>query len=187
RRRHTRSKRDWSSDVCSSDLGYGTISTDSFHFLKRFRAAVNIALQLGAGVANIFGTHKNGGNTGANHGGIEGANARHFELIYEVAVGNMGVPSSAAGSTNATSTSAAGKVTPSSSKSPVSCTSPLVMGTSAIMVFSILACQIRTVQWPFSGMRSAGIKPVEMAKAPTAAVRLPQLPLQSIKGLSMET
>src|SRR5699024_11375765 len=23
RRRHTRSKRDWSSDVCSSDLGYG--------------------------------------------------------------------------------------------------------------------------------------------------------------------
>src|SRR5438067_10809033 len=24
RRRHTRSKRDWSPDVCSSDLGYGT-------------------------------------------------------------------------------------------------------------------------------------------------------------------
>src|SRR2546421_5871286 len=28
RRRHTRSDRDWSSDVCSSDLSYGTFFTD---------------------------------------------------------------------------------------------------------------------------------------------------------------
>ena len=33
------------------------------------------------------------------------------------------------GATKSTCTSAAGKVTPSSSKSPVSCTSPLVIGT----------------------------------------------------------
>src|SRR5699024_12083291 len=30
RRRHTRSKRDWSSDVCSSDLIFGTIWIESF-------------------------------------------------------------------------------------------------------------------------------------------------------------
>src|SRR5699024_11284157 len=75
----------------------------------------------------------------------------------------------------------------SSSKSPVSCTSPLVMGISATMVFSILACQIRTVQWPFSGILSLFTRPDAIAKAPTAAVKLPQLPLQSIKGLSMDT
>src|SRR5207249_8027134 len=36
RRRHTRSKRDWSSDVCSSDLGFPiqTIETDAFDFLR---------------------------------------------------------------------------------------------------------------------------------------------------------
>ena len=39
--------------------------------------------------------------------------------------------------------SAAGKVTPSSSKSPVSCTSPSVIGTCAMMVLPILACQMR--------------------------------------------
>src|SRR5438067_11537947 len=33
RRRHTRSKRDWSSDVCSSDLEYRTLSTDELVFV----------------------------------------------------------------------------------------------------------------------------------------------------------
>src|SRR5699024_11465755 len=31
RRRHTRSKRDWSSDVCSSDLRYETLRPDARH------------------------------------------------------------------------------------------------------------------------------------------------------------
>src|SRR5207249_8226854 len=39
RRRHTRSKRDWSSDVCSSDLGDTTL----FEFLSKNRTGENIA------------------------------------------------------------------------------------------------------------------------------------------------
>src|SRR5699024_11903345 len=31
RRRHTRSKRDWSSDVCSSDLGWAILFIFSYH------------------------------------------------------------------------------------------------------------------------------------------------------------
>ena len=68
-------------------------------------------------------------------------------------VGNIEPPapsSSAAGSMNSSCTSAAGKVTPSSSKSPVSCTAPSVIGTCAMMVLPMLACQMRTVATPSS-------------------------------------
>ncbi|MNP42986.1 hypothetical protein D3C76_1367810 [compost metagenome] len=105
-------------------------------------------------------------------------------------VGNIEPPppsSSAAGSRNSICTSAAGKVTPSSSKSPVSCTSPLVIGTWAMMVLPMLACHTRTTATPLCGMRLASTRPLLTANEPTAADRLPQLPLQSTKGLSMDT
>ena len=105
-------------------------------------------------------------------------------------VGNIEPPapsSSAAGSMNSSCTSAAGKVTPSSSKSPVSCTAPFVMGTWAMMVLPMFACQTRTVTIPFFGVRLASIKPLLMAKGPTAEERFPQFPLQSMKGLSIDT
>ena len=57
----------------------------------------------------------------------------------------------------------------------------------AIIALLILACQIFTVATPFCGILLASTNPLLMAKAPTAAVRLPQLPLQSTKGLSMAT
>ncbi len=101
-------------------------------------------------------------------------------------VGNMDSPS-ADGSINSTGTSAAGKVTPSRIKSPVSCTSPLTIGTLLTMVLPILACQIRTSHTPFSGIRSASTRPLAIAKGPTADDKLPQLPLQSTKGLSIDT
>src|SRR5699024_11316757 len=37
RRRHTRSKRDWSSDVCSSDLGLKNIVRQWAHLIQRKR------------------------------------------------------------------------------------------------------------------------------------------------------
>ena len=76
-------------------------------------------------------------------------------------VGNIEPPSSPSsdGSMNSSTISAAGKVTPSSSKSPVSCTWPLVIGTWAMMVLLMLACQMRTVQMPFCGMRAASTRP----------------------------
>src|SRR5206468_6749700 len=37
RRRHTRSDRDWSSDVCSSDLEYVYFSSDSYHQVYPFK------------------------------------------------------------------------------------------------------------------------------------------------------
>jgi hypothetical protein len=51
------------------------------------------------------------------------------------------------------------------------------------MVLPMLACQMRTVTLPCCGMRAASISPMWMAQGPTAAERLPQLPLQSTKGL----
>ncbi|MNI59509.1 hypothetical protein D3C73_1146740 [compost metagenome] len=103
-------------------------------------------------------------------------------------VGNIEPPSpSSAGSMNSSCSSAAGNVTPSSSKSPVSCTAPSVMGTCAMMVFLMLACQMRTTATPLSGTRAGSTRPLVMANGPTAADRLPQLPLQSTNGWSMET
>ena len=101
-------------------------------------------------------------------------------------VGNI-LPSPSAGSKNSICTSAAGNVTPSSSKSPVSKTAPFCIGTWAIMVLPMFFCQILTVHRPSEGILDLSTKPCSMANAPTAAVRLPQLPLQSTKGLSMET
>src|SRR5699024_11729467 len=50
RRRHTRSKRDWSSDVCSSDLqllscgGCGTTAVDNVQYIHRpYRCGVDIS------------------------------------------------------------------------------------------------------------------------------------------------
>ena len=56
-----------------------------------------------------------------------------------------------------------------------------------MMVFLMLACQMRTTQVPFSGTRAGSIRPAWIAKAPAAVDRLPQLPDQSTKSLSMET
>ncbi|MOA03143.1 hypothetical protein D3C78_1226300 [compost metagenome] len=55
------------------------------------------------------------------------------------------------------------------------------------MVLPMLACQIRTTATPFCGTRLLSTRPALMANEPTAAERLPQLPLQSTKALSIET
>src|SRR5699024_11756035 len=47
RRRHTRSKRDWSSDVCSSDLGIKILSTFNMYLAGAFAVFV---LLIGPGV-----------------------------------------------------------------------------------------------------------------------------------------
>lgn len=88
---------------------------------------------------------------------------------------------------NSSGTSAAAKVTPSSSKSPVSCTWPSEIGTWATMVLPMLACQMRTVHTPSGGTRAGSTRPCAIANGPTAADRLPQLPDQSTKALSMDT
>ena len=88
---------------------------------------------------------------------------------------------------NSSTISAAGNVTPSSSKSPVSCTCPSTMGTWQTMVLPMLACQTRTAKVPFSGSLSASMKPLAIANGPTAVLRLPQLPDQSTKAVSIDT
>jgi hypothetical protein len=56
-----------------------------------------------------------------------------------------------------------------------------------MMVLPILACQMRTTAMPSRGRRAGSTSPLRIAKGPTAAERLPQLPDQSTKGLSIDT
>ena len=85
---------------------------------------------------------------------------------------------------NSMAISAAGKATPSSSKSPSSTTAPSFTGTCATMRLPRFACQMRTTATP---SRGAVTSPSEIAKGPTAVVRLPQFPDQSMTGLSIAT
>ena len=125
-----------------------------------FGVAVDRVLQLGAGVTDRVGVDEDGRDAGVDHRGLERADARHFEVVDQIAGREHRPPpspsSSSAGSMNSSCTSAAGKVTPSSSKSPVSCTAPFVIGTCATMVLPMLACQMRTVATP-SLRHAAGI------------------------------
>jgi len=92
--------------------------------------------------------------------------------------------SPAAGSRNSRAISAAGNVTPSSSKSPSSTTAPFAIGTCATMYLPMLACQMRIVSMPSDGIDRI---PRWIAAGPTAALRLPQFPLQSTTARSIET
>jgi len=56
-----------------------------------------------------------------------------------------------------------------------------------MMVLAMLACQMRTIAIPSCGTRLASTSPLLIANGPTAADRLPQLPLQSTNGLSIDT
>src|SRR5690606_40535610 len=58
RRRHTRFSRDWSSDVCSSDLSLGALETESFQdirHLQYFASGVEIVYDINdKKLASIF-------------------------------------------------------------------------------------------------------------------------------------
>src|SRR5690606_3701921 len=54
------------------------------------RVAVDVLLKLGAGIAQRRSLEKNGRNPGVNHGCLEGADARYFKLINDVAGGEEG-------------------------------------------------------------------------------------------------
>src|SRR5438067_10217056 len=67
RRRHTRSKRDWSSDVCSSDLGEPAIEARLERLRHGLRDGKRVATMLGFGPRYLHSTgqlHKGGANNG---------------------------------------------------------------------------------------------------------------------------
>ena len=51
---------------------------------------VDVVLQLGALVADVFGIDENGRDTGIDHGGFQGADTRHFKLIHQITRGEHG-------------------------------------------------------------------------------------------------
>lgn len=82
---------------------------------------------------------------------------------------------------------AAGAGAPSAVRETAPIVSPFFIGILATIVLPIFACQILTVAMPSDGSALASTRPLLMAKDPTAAVKLPQFPLQSTKGLSIAT
>src|SRR5699024_3367814 len=71
RRRHTRSKRDWSSDVCSSDLPFGKFIS-SFPFLEWFSVyfRLNFKCMTGNSFGKLFKLTTFGESHGVAIGGI---------------------------------------------------------------------------------------------------------------------
>src|SRR6266576_6245583 len=75
RGRHTRSLRDWSSDVCSSDL----TGARQRHVARRYRACdVDAALGIGALVKHGHGVAAGGGEGGAAVAGEDRSCDRHL-------------------------------------------------------------------------------------------------------------
>src|SRR5699024_11268067 len=75
RRRHTRSKRDWSSDVCSSDLLLRTLLS-----AKLFKSVENLGVRFYdaspmAGQHDSYGSFGNFGNPGGPAGGFGASRA----------------------------------------------------------------------------------------------------------------
>src|SRR5699024_12048342 len=54
RRRHTRSKRDWSSDVCSSDLQIKPTTADQIAVLAHEQAKINALIDNGSNVLQLI-------------------------------------------------------------------------------------------------------------------------------------
>src|SRR5690625_2267563 len=67
-----------------------TMSADGLEASQRLGIFVDVGLQLGAAVADIGGVDEDGGNAGVDHGGFEGANAGHLQLVYHVTGGVHG-------------------------------------------------------------------------------------------------
>jgi hypothetical protein len=53
----------------------------SNEYRQGFGVAVDGVLQLGAGVADIRGVHEDGGDAGVDHRCLQGAQARHFQVV----------------------------------------------------------------------------------------------------------
>ena len=68
----------------------GAVGTDRFKCLQRFLVFVDVTLQLGTGVTDIFCVDENGRNTGIDHGGRERSDAWDFKLINHIAGGEHG-------------------------------------------------------------------------------------------------
>ncbi len=64
-----------------------TVGTNRLEHQQRLRIAVDRTLQFGAGVADVFGVDENRRDPGVDHGRLERADTRHFQLIDQIAGG----------------------------------------------------------------------------------------------------
>src|SRR5699024_4718525 len=84
RRRHTRSKRDWSSDVCSSDLSYTYIEQGLPRLLARFNPeTLNRRTLLAGGAAILTGVSVAAGAQGIFSHNVHSLEAEADELQQE--------------------------------------------------------------------------------------------------------
>ena len=66
------------------------MGANGFEHGQRLGVAVDIVLQLGALVANVFGIDENGRDTGIDHGRFQSADTRHFQFIHQITRGEHG-------------------------------------------------------------------------------------------------
>src|SRR5437660_5750820 len=80
RRRHTRWPRDWSSDVCSSDLEAPKMASPTTNFIRRIILLGNGLTFLLLGAYVLFATHKAAYFYGYTLNGVDGLN--EFRAVY---------------------------------------------------------------------------------------------------------
>src|SRR3989449_8146901 len=85
RRRHTRCSRDWSSDVCSSDLAVpAAVDFSTNYDLRKDAGVLNPStIKIGSAAAHLSGTYENPGDTTIVNIKLEGQNmpARDLEAF----------------------------------------------------------------------------------------------------------
>ena len=74
-------------DVFDEAHAHSTMSTDGFKFRQRFGITVDRVLQFSTGVTDGFSVDENGRDACVDHRDLQRANARHIEIIDQIAGG----------------------------------------------------------------------------------------------------
>ena len=77
-------------DVLDQPHLRGAVGADGFEHGQGFRIGINVVLEFGALGPDVFAIDEDGWYAGIDHGGVQGAHARHLQVVHQVAGGEHG-------------------------------------------------------------------------------------------------